>query len=54
MTKIAEGRMIIKRINLKALKIPPMKGEAIVRQSEQCEQPLNAECEQPQTRVCEK
>ena len=39
MTKIVEGRMIITRINLKALKIPPMKGEAIVREPELDEQP---------------
>lgn len=38
MTKIAEGRMIIRRINLK---IPPMKGEAIVNQT----QPQAPECE---------
>ena len=31
MTKIVEGRMIIKRINIR---IPPMKGEVIVREPE--------------------
>lgn len=29
MTKIAEGRMVVKRINIR---VPPMKGEAIVRE----------------------
>ena len=44
MTKIiSEGRMIITRINLKALKIPPMKGEAIVRDIEQGKKPAPEE-----------
>ena len=42
-TKIAEGRMVMKRIKLR---IPPMRGEAIVRELEPPASP--AKVEQPE------